>query len=88
MAGFTHAAGAGARRGMLALALTFLAMCQLSAALYSSSSPVISLTPSDFQKKIKSGGVWMVEVRKAGRKERMWHGYCGSSVIATRHMTV
>jgi len=30
-------------------------------ALYSSSSPVIQLTPDNFDRSIKKGGVWIVE---------------------------
>jgi hypothetical protein len=46
--------------------LLLLALCAAAAfsadAFYSSSSGVVSLTEDNFNSKIKSGGVWMVEV--------------------------
>jgi hypothetical protein len=46
--------------------LLLLALCAAAAfsadAFYSSSSGVVSLTADNFNSKIKSGGVWMVEV--------------------------
>lgn len=43
-----------------------LAVCIAEvSAFYSSSGPVVSLTASNFESKIKSGGVWLVEVRES-----------------------
>jgi hypothetical protein len=57
-----------------AAACLMLALLPQASALYSSSSPVIELTPSNFDAKIKSSkGVWLVEfyapwcVREDGR---------------------
>lgn len=51
-----------ASRQLLLLALCAAAAFSGADAFYSSSSGVVSLTESNFNSKIKSGGVWMVEV--------------------------
>jgi hypothetical protein len=51
-----------ASRQLLLLALCAAAALSGADAFYSSSSGVVSLTASNFDSKIKSGGVWMVEV--------------------------
>jgi hypothetical protein len=48
------------RRAAVVLAL-LVAWPGLAAALYSSTGPVIQLTPDNFEAKIKKGGVWVVE---------------------------
>ena len=40
-----------------------LAICSSATALYSASSPVIELTESNFEAKIKNSGFMLVEVR-------------------------
>jgi hypothetical protein len=45
--------------------LLLLAAVPYAAAFYSSSGPVIELTPSNFESKIKGGGIWLVEVRSS-----------------------
>ena len=48
--------------GLLLAVLLSLQLCAPAAALYSASSPVIQLTPDNFEAKIKGrGGVWIVE---------------------------
>lgn len=51
-----------AMRRIFVVALVFCTfLITRSNALYSSSSDVVSLTDSNFESKIKSGGVWLVE---------------------------
>ena len=45
----------------LAAALVLLSAPLAVSALYSASSPVVQLTPDNFESKIKKGGVWIVE---------------------------
>jgi len=52
--------------------LLLLAAVPYAAAFYSSSGPVIELTPSNFESKIKSGGIWLVEFYAP------WCGHCQS----------
>eukprot|EP00883_Tetradesmus_obliquus_P011814 jgi/Sobl393_1/4620/SZX79247.1 len=59
-----------ASRQLLLLALCAAAAFSGADAFYSSSSGVVSLTESNFNSKIKSGGVWMVEFYAP------WCGHC------------
>eukprot|EP00878_Enallax_costatus_P001518 GHUV01001669.1.p1 GENE.GHUV01001669.1~~GHUV01001669.1.p1 ORF type:complete len:459 (+),score=78.64 GHUV01001669.1:164-1540(+) len=57
-------------RSGLAVAVLALCLRQGAEAFYSSSGGVVSLTSSNFDSKIKSGGVWMVEFYAP------WCGHC------------
>lgn len=54
-------------RSGLAVAVLALCLWQGADAFYSTSSSVVSLTASNFDSKIKSGGVWLVEVMSLKR---------------------
>lgn len=53
--------------GLIGLAL----LTTGAAAIYDSSGPVVSLTAGNFEGKIKSGGVWLVEVRRPAGEGRV-----------------
>lgn len=50
-----------ARSALLLLAAVLAGAAVGAHAMYSSGGPVVELTPENFEKKIKSGGVWIVE---------------------------
>jgi protein disulfide-isomerase A6 len=47
--------------GALLIALAAAWAPAPAAALYGAGSPVVELTPSNFESKIRQGGVWLVE---------------------------
>lgn len=53
----------GGRMRLIALLLALAAALPSATAMYSTSGPVKVLDASKFDKKVKSGGVWLVEVR-------------------------
>ena len=54
------------------LAIALLVLAPPALAMYGSGSAVLSLTPENFDKTLKNGGVWMIEFYAP------WCGHCKS----------
>jgi hypothetical protein len=63
---------AAARSSSFLLMIALLASSLAGAHAFYAGSDVVTLTESNFNSKIKSGGVWVVEVSVAAQKRRLW----------------
>jgi hypothetical protein len=64
--------------------LLLLGAAHQAAALYSSNGPVVELTPSNFESRIRGGGIWLVEVGKhAVNRSQLCQDHHNASAMST-----